>query len=107
MRIYSRTGATLLDHPEVGQITADDDGGFDLPHEVAETLLRFGVGGKPLFEDELQRNQRILREEMERRRDPATLMAAMQRLVEATEAAADKPAAKRPAKKTAAAPPAE
>lgn len=129
MRLYTRTGATAQTDPETGQIyTADEQGGFDFPDDLGERLHRFHIGKQPQWEDEEQRAQRIIDEEMARAKDPATLLAVVQQLAMLAKAAipaqpaavepaapaaedaepATRPAAKRAAKKTAAsAPPAE
>ncbi|MFE2407118.1 hypothetical protein ACFXDE_02105 [Kitasatospora sp. NPDC059408] len=83
MRLYSRTGATALDHPHHGRIEADPGhGGFDLPEELAEELRSF-----PAWETDVERQQRLVAEEIERRKDPATLLDAVQQLVQAAQAA--------------------
>lgn len=79
MRLYSRVGATALDHD--GQhYTAEPDGSFLLPEEVADAIGRFHVGGKPLWEDEVGRQARLISEEDARRRDPRTLLDAVERI---------------------------
>lgn len=115
MRLYTRTGATALDDPDHGRFDADEQGGFDFPDEVSEPLRRFHVGGKPAWEDDIERQNRLINEEMERRKDPATLLDAVEQIMQAARATAgptpdDKPPAppvKRPAKKSVAKPPAE
>lgn len=98
MRLYSRTGATALDDPEYGHFDADDQGAFDFPDDLSDRLHRFHTAGKPAWETDVERQARLIQEEMERRRDPATLMAAVQQLVEAAQATADNhPADKPPA----------
>jgi hypothetical protein len=82
MRLYSRTGATALEHPVHGRIEADPvHGGFDLPEELAEELQSF-----PTWETDVARQHRLIAEEMERRKDPATLLDAVQQLVQAAQA---------------------
>ncbi|MFE5037166.1 hypothetical protein [Streptomyces sp. NPDC056683] len=110
MRLYSRTGVIALDDPEFGTFTADPDtGGFDFPDEVSDRLHAFHHRGQQLWETDVERQQRLLTEELERRKDPATLLSAVEQLVKAAsataaltaaaEAAPKKPAAKRaPAK---------
>ncbi|MGW2371667.1 hypothetical protein [Kitasatospora sp. NPDC001683] len=81
MRLYSRTGATALDDPRHGRIEADPShGGFDLPEELAEELRGF-----PAWETDVERQQRLVIEEIERRKDPATLLDAVQQLVQAAQ----------------------
>ncbi|NUR01366.1 MAG: hypothetical protein HOY79_34025 [Streptomyces sp.] len=87
MRLYSRTGATRLDDPEHGSFDADAQGGFDFPDEVSDRIRGFHLHGKPLWEDDIQRQQRLIEEELERRKDPATLLSAVEALVKAAGAA--------------------
>ncbi|MFB8182629.1 hypothetical protein ACFC8N_42900 [Streptomyces sp. NPDC055966] len=109
MRLYSRTGATALDDPTYGHIEANADGGFDFPNELSDQLHGFCVNGQPLWETDVERQHRLINEELERRKDPATLLGAVEQLVkaaQATKALADpaesKPApAKRASKRTA------
>lgn len=86
MRLYTRTGATALDHPVFGHFDADASGGFDFPNELSDQLHSFAVGGRRLWEDDVERQNRLMAEELERRRDPATLMEAVQQLVNAAKA---------------------
>jgi hypothetical protein len=125
MRLYTRTGATALDDPEYGTFEADEQGGFDLPDPLASRLHAFHINGGPAWETDLERQNRLIAEEIERRRDPATLLEAVQQIVAAAQALpapaaaeapaapvepvtppapAEKPPAKRAAKKTAAPP---
>lgn len=101
MRLYTRTGATVLDDPDHGHFEADDQGGFDFPDDLSDRLHGFAVGGRPLWETEVERQRRLMAEEMERRRDPATLMEAVQQLVNAAKTVAPQPEAKAPAKRVA------
>lgn len=88
MRLYSLTGATALDDPQYGHFDADDQGGFDFPDDVSEPLRRFHAGGKPMWEDDIQRQNRLINEELERRKDPATLLGAVEALVAAARGSA-------------------
>jgi len=101
MRLYSRTGQTVLTDAEYGTFEAGPDGGFDLPEDLALREHAFHVGGRPLWETDVERQYRLAAEELDRRRDPATLMNAVQQLVNAaasvtpqapTETPASKPA---------------
>lgn len=92
MRLYSRAGATSLDDPEYGHFDAGADGGFDLPEELGERLHRFHVGKEPLWETDIERQHRLMQEELERRKDPATLLDAVQQLVAAAKAVTPEPA---------------
>lgn len=109
MRLYTRTGATALDDPEYGHFDADDQGAFDFPDEVSDRLRRFHVEGRPAWEDDIERQNRLISEELERRKDPATLLEAVEQIMLAAQSATaqapeDKPPAKRPAKRAAAKP---
>lgn len=112
MRLYSihDHAVTQVDDPELGVVTPDDSGGFELSHDFALTLHAF-----PGWEDDAERAARLAHEEAERRRDPATLLDAVQELVGQQKAPAPKKpraprkstprkaaAKKAPAKKTAA-----
>ncbi|MET7944342.1 hypothetical protein [Streptomyces sp. NPDC005302] len=85
MRLYTLTGATALEDPEFGKYEADEQGGFDFPNELSSRLHNFHVGGKPAWEDDIERQQRLMTEELERRKDPATLLDAVQQIVMAAQ----------------------
>lgn len=120
MRLYTRTGAVALDDPDFGHFDAHPDGGFDFPDELSDRLHSFAVGGRPAWETDVERQRRLIAEELERRKDPASLLDAVQKLVAAAQASdqpprpvpdpptdegADEPVegrpARRPARKTA------
>ena len=85
MRLYSRTGATSVHHG--GQLfTPGDSGGFDFPDDVSDVLHPFAVRGERLWETDVERQRRILGEEMDRRRDPASLYDAVAKIMQAAEA---------------------
>lgn len=81
MRLYSRLGATS--HTRDGVTwTPEPDGSFSIPDEaVAREMLACHSGGVPMWEDEIGFRQRVAAEELERRRDPATLMTAVEQIV--------------------------
>ncbi|WP_019059943.1 hypothetical protein [Streptomyces prunicolor] len=83
MRLYTLTGASALDDPDYGHFEADDQGGFDFPNEVSDKLHRFHVDGRPAWETDIERQSRLMAEELERRKDPATLLEAVEMLVAA------------------------
>jgi hypothetical protein len=99
MRLYTRTGATTLDDPEFGHFEADENGSFLLPEELAERLRRFHVGGLPAWETDVERQRRLALEEADRRRDPETLLAAVEKLVKAAESSTPGEDGPAPAKK--------
>lgn len=88
MRLYTRTGATALDDAEYGTFQADENGGFDFPDDVSDRLHGFHVGGRPMWETDTERQHRLIAEELDRRKDPATLLSAVEQLVRAAQATA-------------------
>ena len=86
MRLYSRTGQTVLNDPEYGTFEVDPNGGFEFPEDLGERVHAFHIGGKPAWETDVERQRRLAQEELDRRRDPATLMDAVQQLVNAAAA---------------------
>ncbi len=110
MQLFSRYGATAVDDATHGHIEANEDGSFDFPDELGRQLHSFAVNGKKLWETHIERQHRQIAEEVERRKDPATLLDAVNKLVEAAQAApapAAAPAKAPRSRKPAAAPPAE
>jgi hypothetical protein len=91
MRLYSRTGATAVDDGGKHYTPADDAGGFDFPEDVGARLHSFHADGKPLWEDSIERQNRLMSEEAARRADPATLLAAVEKLVAAAKSTAPEP----------------
>lgn len=83
MRLFTRTGATALDDPEYGHFDADEQGGFDFPDDLSDRLHKFAFRGRPAWETDVERQHRMISEELERRKDPATLLDAVQQLVAA------------------------
>lgn len=114
MRLYTRTGAVALDDPEYGHFDASPEGGFDFPDDMSDKLHRFASRGMPMWETEVERQRRLASEDLERRRDPATLQALVEQLTlqaaagraaaEAPPAPAPAPAAKRASKRAVSAP---
>lgn len=102
MRLYSRNGATSVTH-EGHTYEPDDSGAFDFPEALGQQQHSFHVNGRPLWETEIERNNRLMNEELERRKDPATLLDAVNKLVAAASSASapagedekPKPAARR------------
>lgn len=91
MRLYTLTGASALDDPTFGHFEADEQGGFDFPNDLSDRLHRFHAGGRPLWETAIERQNRLITEELERRKDPATLLQAVEQLVKAAQATAQVP----------------
>jgi len=100
MRLYTLTGATALDDGEYGHFEADEQGGFDFPDDLSDRLHRFHFGGRPQWETDVERQERLIAEELERRKDPATLLEAVQLLVQAAQGTAAQPAPEAPAEPT-------
>jgi hypothetical protein len=86
MRLYSRLGVVSLDDPDYGTFTADERGGFDFPDDVSDRLHGFHYQGKPMWESEIERANRLITEEQARRADPSTLLSAVEQLVRAAQA---------------------
>jgi hypothetical protein len=86
MRLYPRAGATAAVDDAGEHFTAGDDGGFDFPEPVGERLHSTFAAGKPLWETQTEQQNRMMGEELERRKDPATLLAAVEQLVAAAKA---------------------
>lgn len=115
MRLYSRTGATALDHPVHGHFEPGPDGGFDFPNPLSDELHSFAVGGQHLWETEIERQHRLISEERARRQDPESLLSAVEQLMKAAATVQAPPADLTPAVEVAkprratkrAAPPAE
>jgi hypothetical protein len=120
MRLYTRTGATALTDPKTGiTYKADEQGGFDFPDEFSDEQQGFATRGRPMWENDIQRQRRVMAEEMERRKDPAAMLEVMEQLLQAAKSApaappapeaaaeASSPAAKQARKRAAAKPAAE
>lgn len=77
--LYSRHGA---DSVRVGEqeFTGDKDGKFEFPDDVADQLHRSHVGGTQAWEDNTERQARLEEEREAKRRDPATLLDAVEAL---------------------------
>ncbi len=84
MRLYSRMNAAAVDDPEHGHFEPGEDGGFDFPDALSDRLQRFHHRGKPAWEADEQRAQRMHGEEMARRRDPESLYTAVSGISELT-----------------------
>jgi len=76
MRLYSTTGATQVDDPVHGTFKPDADGAFDgLPDAMYADLH-----GRPGWENDAERVARITAEQQEKLRDPATMLAELQKM---------------------------
>lgn len=92
MRLYSRTGAVAVDDGEYGHFDASQDGGFDFPDDLSDRLHKFGSKAGPDWETDIERQQRLIVEEMERRKDPSTLLSAVEQIVAAARTVGTAPA---------------
>lgn len=79
MRLYTRTGATQVS--AAGQVfTVDGNGAFEFPQELGAQMHSFHMDGKPAWEDDAERAARLAAEQMEKLRDPATMLAELQKM---------------------------
>lgn len=78
MRLYSLVGADSHVTPDGARYTPDDAGGFDFTDEVSDPIERCAVKGKRMWETEAERVDRLHGMEMARRRDPASMLTAME-----------------------------
>ena len=97
MRLYSLNAAAAVD--DGGQhYEPADDGGFDFPDALGARLHSTGLRGVRLWETDIERQRRLIEDEAARRRDPATLLEAVEQIIRAAQGGAEaKPA---PAAKT-------
>jgi hypothetical protein len=76
MRLYNTEGATQVDDPDFGTFKPDANGAFDgLPDPMYAKLH-----GRPGWENEAERAARLAAEQMEKLRDPATMLAELQKM---------------------------
>ncbi len=76
MRLYNTEGATQVDDPEFGTFTPGANGAFDgLPDDMYAKLH-----GRPGWENEAERTARLAAEQLEKLRDPATMLAEMRKM---------------------------
>lgn len=70
--------AGAVDDPEFGHFDADTEhGGFEFPDELSDRLHGIHYRGKPAWETEMERAERLHETDLARRRDPAMLYDAM------------------------------
>lgn len=83
MRIYSLNDTAAVVDPETGkQYNAGKDGALDVPDEFGARLHATHFDGAPAWETDGERSDRLVAEEQERRRDPATLLAEVEAMRE-------------------------
>ena len=76
MRLYTTDGASRIDDAEFGTFTPDENGAFNgLPDPMYAKLH-----GRPGWENDAERAVRLTAEQMEKLRDPATMLAEMQKM---------------------------
>jgi hypothetical protein len=80
MKLYTTQGHSKVAHPEFGEFEVDDEGAIEVPEELGVQLHGTHVGGVPGWETVEERRLRLVAEEDARRRDPATLLDAVERL---------------------------
>lgn len=98
MRLYPRDETTGAVASDGVTYQPAEDGGFDFPPELATHLRTTHVGGRKVWEDSIERQNRMIADEMARRADPRTLLDAVEQLVKAAGATAVPDAPKAPAK---------
>jgi hypothetical protein len=81
MRLYPRGNVGAVDDPEFGHFEPADDGGFDLPGPLSDRLHGAHHRGEWQWEDQIERQRRLILEEQARRADPRTLLDAVEKLV--------------------------
>jgi hypothetical protein len=103
MRLYPRRDGT--DSVDYGGVLykAQPDGGFDFPPDLTELLHSAHANKEPMWEDQIERQRRLILAEAARRADPATLLSAVEQLVRQAEASTPAPQPAKPAAKAKAA----
>lgn len=74
MKLYSTNGTQVILDPEFGEFFADEQGAFVFPDELAARIHNIHFDGRPAWEDDVQRHNRLVAAEAARRSDPATLL---------------------------------
>lgn len=89
-RLFSLANAGAIDDPEYGHFDADPEhGGFDLPDELSDRVHRYRYRGRPAWETETERSERMHGEESARRRDPENLYNAVEQIANVAKQLAD------------------
>lgn len=97
MKLYTLGNASSVSNEDYGTFDVDSDGSIVVPEDFGAYLRdHHAADGSKAWEDEIERHARVTAEELERRRDPASLYDAVEQLRAAT--APRKTAAKAPAK---------
>lgn len=86
MRLYSLAEATTVVHD--GTVyTPADDGGFDFPGPLSDRMHAVHVNGRRQWETAIERQRRVIAEELAIRQSPEALHDAVRRLPELLAAA--------------------
>ena len=72
MRLYTLTDAASVGNDDYGDFEVAQDGSVQVPEPFGQFLLAQHTNGEAQWEDDAQRNARLVAEELERRRDPAS-----------------------------------
>jgi hypothetical protein len=91
MRLYPRGDVGAVDDPEFGHFEPGDDGGFDLPGPLSDRLHGAHIRGEQQWEDQIERQRRLIQEEAARRADPRTLLEAVEKIQRLAENAQPEP----------------
>jgi hypothetical protein len=87
MKLYTLTGASGVSNEDYGDFDVDEDGSIEVPEAFGVLLRDSHIGGVKAWEDEIERFHRLAAEDVARRKDPATLLATVEKLVEQQQAA--------------------
>jgi hypothetical protein len=88
MRLYPRReGTDSVDHAGVHYVP-QPDGGFDFPPDLCDLLHSAHANKERLWEDQIERQHRLMAEDAARRADPATHLAMSEKIAEASDRAA-------------------
>ena len=80
MKLYNRNGVSAVSSTEFGEFTAGDDNSVVVPEEFGRFLHNQHVDGLRVWEDEGERNDRLVAEELARRSAPDYLAALVEEL---------------------------
>ena len=87
MRLYTLTGAASVSNDEHGTFEVDPEtGAVEVPEALGRILHGTCFGGRRVWEDDAERSQRLVAEDLERRRDPAVLYDLLQQKLAAVPA---------------------
>ena len=93
MILYTLIGHSFISDPEFGDFELED-GQVEVPEELGRRLHSTHIEGKPVWETSGERHERLVREEDARRRDPASLLAAVEALTAKVDAQVKQPPVK-------------